>query len=123
MKNYSRQREAIMNVLHSTDMHPTASQVYKRVRQIIPNISLGTVYRNLSALSEAGEILTISVGEGCDHFDGNAKPHLHLHCRNCGNIADVEFDFKSVENKIADLSFAPETSVLVIHGVCKNCNK
>ena len=57
MKNYSRQRETILQVLHSTDTHPTASAVYNEVRKVIPNISLGTVYRNLAALSEEGVIL------------------------------------------------------------------
>ncbi len=123
MKNYSRQREAILNVLRSTDVHPTASEVYKRVRQQIPNISLGTVYRNLSALSEAGDILTISVGEGTDHFDGNAAPHLHLHCRCCGSIADAEFDFSDAQKQINEMGFKSETSILVIHGICKSCNR
>ncbi len=123
MKNYSRQREAILTVLRSTDVHPTASEVYRRVRKQIPNISLGTVYRNLSALSEAGDILTISVGEGTDHFDGNAAPHLHLHCRCCGTIADMKYDFSKALEQIDALGFKSETSVLVIHGVCKSCNR
>ena len=56
MKNYSRQREAILEVLRSTDTHPTASWIYERVREKIPNISLGTVYRNLTVLSENGAL-------------------------------------------------------------------
>ena len=69
MKNYSRQREAIMNVLRSTNTHPTAAWIYEQVRQQIPNISLGTVYRNLAALSESGDILSINVGDGQEHYD------------------------------------------------------
>ena len=55
MKNFSRQREEIIKVLRSIDTHPTAAWVYSRVKEVIPNISLGTVYRNLAALSETGE--------------------------------------------------------------------
>ena len=62
MKNYSRQREAILQVLRSTDTHPSASAVYNEVRKLIPNISLGTVYRNLAALAEDGSVLSLSTG-------------------------------------------------------------
>ena len=89
MKNYSRQRETILQVLYSTDTHPTASAVYNEVRKVIPNISLGTVYRNLAALSEEGVILSLSVGDGYEHFDGNSAPHAHLHCKRCGKIYDA----------------------------------
>ncbi len=82
MKNYSRQREAILQVLRSTDTHPSASAVHNEVRKLIPNISLGTVYRNLAALAEDGVCLP-SVGDGYEHFDGNASPHAHLHCKQC----------------------------------------
>ena len=71
MKNFSRQREEIIRVLRSTDTHPTAAWVYSKVKEAIPNISLGTVYRNLAALSVSGEILSLSVGDGFEHFDGN----------------------------------------------------
>ena len=62
MKNYSRQREAILNVISSTHTHPTADWIYNETRKIIPNLSLGTVYRNLSALKKSGEISSVDVG-------------------------------------------------------------
>ena len=95
MKNYSRQREAILKVLRSTDKHPTATAVYEEVRKVIPNISLGTVYRNLAALSTDGTVLSLSVGDGHEHFDADVTPHAHLHCRQCGRIFDalLERDF------------------------------
>ena len=71
MKNFSRQREEIIRVLRSTDTHPTAAWVYSKVKDPIPNIRLGTVHRNLAALSVSGEILPLSVGDGFEHFDGN----------------------------------------------------
>ena len=89
MKNYSRQREAVLNVLCSTQCHPTAAWIYENVRKVLPNISLGTVYRNLAALSEEGVILSLSVGDGYEHFDGNSAPHAHLHCKRCGKIYDA----------------------------------
>ena len=123
MKNYSRQREAILNELQNRCDHPTANQVYEGVRKVIPNISLGTVYRNLAALVENGDILSVSVGDGFEHFDGDKSFHLHQHCRHCGAIVDVRAD----EGKLKELSyfdgFMPETSVCVVYGTCKNCSQ
>ncbi|MBR4072489.1 MAG: transcriptional repressor [Clostridia bacterium] len=121
MKNYSRQREAILNVLRSTDTHPTAAEVYERVREIIPNISLGTVYRNLDALSASGDILSISVGDGNNHFDGDNSHHLHLNCRFCGKIVDAHFDKTTLDTVAQQKGFTPETLVCVVYGICSDC--
>ena len=123
MANYSKQREAILNELQNRCDHPTAAQVYEGVRKVIPNISLGTVYRNLAALVESGEILSVSVGDGYEHYDGDKSFHLHLHCKCCGAIIDSRVNEESLKS-IANLDgFTPETSVCVVYGLCKNCNK
>lgn len=122
MKNFSRQREAILNVLHSTDVHPTAGWVYERVRETIPNISLGTVYRNLAELTRSGEILSLSVGDGYEHYDGNSAPHAHLHCRICGSIEDAELESNSLADAARCRGFTPDTSVYIAYGVCAECN-
>ena len=123
MKNYSRQREAILNVLRSTDTHPTANWIYNKVREVIPNISLGTVYRNLSALSQSGDILSINVGDGFEHFDGDTKPHLHLHCRTCDCITDAWLDDDPLSEIVTKYNFMPEISVYVVSGICEKCKK
>ncbi len=69
-----------MQALKSPKTHPTASRIYEMVREDIPNISLGTVYRNLAQLDKEGNILTLTVKEGSDHFDGNPEPHYHFDC-------------------------------------------
>jgi len=123
MKNYSRQREAILQVLRSTNTHPTANWIYNQVREQLPNISLGTVYRNLSALSAAGEILAIDVGDGFEHYDGDVSPHLHLSCRKCGDIHDLVLKDDVLSDKAKERGFTPVTSIYVVYGVCKNCNQ
>ena len=121
MKHYSKQRETILQVLRSTDTHPTANWIYNEVKQQIPNISLGTVYRNLSALSASGEILSLNVGDGFEHFDGDISPHAHLHCKTCGKIDDLRLK----DDIIADLAqkhgFSTHTSIYVAYGICENC--
>ena len=121
MKNYSRQREAIINVLRSTNTHPTAAWIYEQVREQIPNISLGTVYRNLAALSESGEILSINVGDGQEHYDGDNKAHLHLHCKTCGSIKDLSLASDPLSDMAEKEGFETETSIYLLCGTCEKC--
>ncbi len=122
MKNYSRQREAILEIVSASHSHPTAAQVYAAVKEKIPNISLGTVYRNLAQLSQNGDILMLSVGEGCERYDGNVLAHLHLHCKVCGNIFDIPLDENNELNALAQKEgFKCESTICIIEGICKDC--
>lgn len=123
MANYSKQREAILNELQNRYDHPTAAQVYEGVKKQIPNISLGTVYRNLSSLVKSGEIISVSVGDGQEHFDGDKSFHLHLHCECCGAIIDSRVDPKAIKHITNFNDFTPKNSVCVVYGLCKNCAK
>lgn len=87
---YSRQREAIKNFLMTRRDHPTADVVYNSVRNEFPNISLGTVYRNLTLLADIGEIARLRVGDGVDHFDYNTSPHSHFICTECSRVIDLD---------------------------------
>ena len=122
MKNYSRQREAILNVLRSSKGHPTADEVYRQVREEIPNISLGTVYRNLALLRKEGNILSVSVGDGSEHFDGDCSPHIHLHCSECGKIHDLTLERDVITELAAKSGFTPHGCVYVVYGKCADCN-
>lgn len=123
MKNYSRQREAIIEYLKNSKEHPTAAKVYEEVRKVIPNISLGTVYRNLAKLSENGNILGISVSDGFEHFDGDISAHLHLTCKNCGKIIDVPLHEEIIFALAREEGFIPETLACVVYGFCAHCNQ
>lgn len=87
---YSRQREAIKSDLISRKDHPTAEMVYENIRRIYPNVSLGTVYRNLSLLVELGEIQKLDGFAGRVHFDGRTDYHAHFLCESCGCVSDLE---------------------------------
>lgn len=89
MLKYSKQRESIKNFLVTRYDHPTAETIYLNIRREFPNISLGTVYRNLNLLAEIGEIQKLSPGIGPDRFDGNPAPHYHFICRHCGCVMDL----------------------------------
>ena len=79
MIKYSRQRESIVNFLASRTDHPTAETIYQNIKKEFPNISLGTVYRNLSLLEEIGEIIKISTGVGPDHYGLQHSASLSLY--------------------------------------------
>ena len=91
MVKYSRQREGILRNLQSRRDHPTADMIYDSVRKEYPNISLGTVYRNSTFLTETGQIIKISTQMGADRYDGFIKPHNHFICRECGMVEDMEY--------------------------------
>lgn len=89
---YSRQRQMIYNFLMTRKDHPTADVVYRNVREEFPNISLGTVYRNLTLLADMGEIQRLQVGDGVDHFDADTSKHCHFICSNCSAVTDIQLD-------------------------------
>ena len=121
---YSRQREAIRSSLMNRTDHPTAETVYLSIKDEFPNISLGTVYRNLSLLADMGEILKISTENGPDRFDGNVKPHYHLFCRCCGGVSDLMIDLPEQEIRDAakDYRGSIEGISLQFTGVCESCS-
>ena len=89
---YSRQRESIKACLMSRKDHPTADALYTSIREQFPNISLGTVYRNLSFLVDNGQAVKVPCEDGSVHFDGNVMPHYHFQCTECGAVIDLDFD-------------------------------
>ena len=122
---YSRQREAIKNYLEGRKDHPTADMVYTAIREVYPNISLGTVYRNLTLLAKQGEISKISCGETSDRFDIRTDPHYHFICEKCGRLEDLpDMDMQAVnawagENYDGDI-FGHQ---LYFYGRCRECRE
>ena len=122
---YSRQREAIKEFMMTRKDHPTADVVYMNVRKEFPNISLGTVYRNLTLLSDMGELLRLRVGDGLDHFDATITPHYHFICKDCGAVTDLEIPIMHSINTAADENFNGRIDghVTYFYGTCGHCLK
>lgn len=120
---HSRQRDMIKAFLMTRRDHPTADMVYANVRQQNPNISLGTVYRNLTLLAELGEIQRLRVGDGVDHFDADISPHYHFVCTECGSVIDLKMDSIEHITEIAGAGFDGHIAghVTYFYGVCGNC--
>ena len=120
---FSRQRESIKEFLMSRNDHPTADTVYENMKIIYPNISLGTVYRNLSLLADIGEIQKLSNFGGADRFDRRTDEHCHFMCTECGKVMDLHSqDFDSLVEK-AEENFTGRITGCSIRffGVCEEC--
>ena len=121
---YSRQREAIKNYLQGREDHPSADMVYDGIRGEFPNISLGTVYRNLSLLTELGEIIKIPT-EGADRFDARVAPHNHFICKSCGRVMDSMISVKNPVEEINAQWYGGEVEEcrMEFYGICNECKK
>ncbi len=119
----TKQRKAILRVLKNTESHPTADWIYEQVKKEIPNISLGTVYRNLNVLSELGKIQILDYGSTYSRYDGNPKNHYHFRCEKCGRVYDINVDLFDDINKIVNEKTAFQVSEhrLEFTGLCPEC--
>lgn len=122
---YSKQREALLTLLRSTRSHPSADWLYENLRKDFPNISLGTVYRNLAVLADNGDIVKIQTASNKEHFDGFTHTHHHFVCRNCDSIIDVDIDgMENAEKQAAaKLNADIEDYSLVFYGICNECSQ
>ncbi|MEA3288001.1 MAG: transcriptional repressor [Candidatus Marinimicrobia bacterium] len=120
---YSKQRETILQVIRSTVVHPNVEWIYQETQKVIPNISLGTVYRNLTQLVENGQILKLK-DEAMVRYDGNTLHHDHFRCTKCGKWYDIEIlDRKTIESFNQKYKFEIKSVNLELEGVCENCLK
>ena len=119
----SKQREAIISYLKSTPSHPTAYAIYEMVRKEIPDISLGTVYRNLRLLKQEDLILELDLTGNLSRFDGNTCPHYHFRCERCGRIFDLDepVDMECNDRVARRTGFKVTHHVLEFRGRCRDC--
>ncbi len=122
-RKHSRQREAIYEYLHGRTDHPTADAVYTGVRQILPNISLGTVYRNLILLRDIGMVQAVDVGDGTLHFDADLSEHSHFICRGCGCVQDIWMKPDEEIRRKAAAQFSGQINGCnaYFYGLCSDC--
>ena len=119
MRN-TKQRSLVLEVVNHNDCHPTALEVYQECKKVIPNISLGTVYRNLNFLALQGEIQRVEVPGHIERYD---KRHSHDHfiCIKCGNIIDLK------QRSILSRKMIKGNQILTFktyyNGICHDCLK
>ena len=124
MLKYSRQRESIKNFLIGRYDHPTAETIYKNMKMEYPNISLGTVYRNLNHLCQRGLIRRVGTVDGQERYDGVITPHSHFICDRCGAILDLSEHSPGrdwLEAVGVQYGFQAEGCEFIVRGVCRDC--
>jgi len=121
----SKQRRVILETLQGVTSHPTADELFAMVREKLPQVSLGTVYRNLEMLSETGQIQKLELAGVQRHYDGEASPHLHIRCAECDRVADVHDvdgpNLDSVFPKTTGNGFHVTGYRLELSGLCPHC--
>ena len=126
MIRYSKKREAILNAIRSTTCHPSAEWIYQTLKPTHPDLSLGTVYRNLVFFQQQGQVQSVGVVNGQERFDGNTAPHSHFVCTNCGAVIDlhsIKLDSSLTRDVSEQYGLAVECHELTFYGRCQTCMK
>ena len=123
-RNYSRKREAILAKIRSTKSHPTADWVFQELREELPDLSLATVYRNISLFKEEGSVVSVGTVSGQERFDGNVLPHGHFVCRQCNAVIDIDTptDKPEITAYLGNIQrFKVDRVDLTAYGLCEDC--
>lgn len=125
-KRNTIQRQLVIAAVRFLADHPTAEEVYDRITMEYPDISKGTVYRNLNSLVESGLLGKVSVPSGADRFDHILARHYHIKCTHCGKLMNVEnFDYiPDMDAKVASVTgYKMNHRDIVFSGLCPECQK
>lgn len=122
--NFSSKREAIFKTIASTKSHPSAAWVYDRLKDEIPNLSLGTVYRNIALFKEQGKVITVATVDGEERIDADTSDHAHFVCEHCSRVFDLNSGpLAALENTLTQNGFEVNRKNVVFHGKCCDCCK
>lgn len=122
----SVKRDAMLDLLRTTNCHPSADWVFQQLRPMFPDLSLGTVYRNLNQLCEHGLIKRVGTVNGQERYDGDVSPHAHFVCTRCGSIIDLPLNPPTqgyVEECSKQFGFEAESYEVHVKGLCQACKK
>ncbi len=117
------QRRIVLNAVRSLPIHPTAEEIYSHVAEEHPNISKGTIYRNLNLLADQGEVLRVRIPDGADRYDYKTERHYHVRCIRCGRVFDVDMPCREdiLEGITDSHGFIFTDFDIVFTGVCPDC--
>lgn len=124
-RRFSKQRQIIYNAIKTNPVHPSADMIYNMLKEEYPELSLGTVYRNLNVLSDMGLIVKISSGLESEHYDGNTDNHYHFICTKCSKMFDIDIPYQA--NIVTDAQKNSSHKIIehdiVFSGICESCCK
>ena len=118
---YSHQKQTLIDILKNSEKHYSTEQIHNKLKKVIPNVSLMTVYRNLNKLVKEGVVLPFHI-DNVMHFCGNNKQHFHMHCVDCGKVVDgYRTEINNAVESAINKDFYPLSNGMVIRGFCGNC--
>lgn len=120
----SKKRQAIYDALCNTTEHPSAEMLYKQLKPDVPDISLGTVYRNLAMFVEDGDAVIVGNVDGEARYDAHTDSHPHFVCRKCGHVIDImlDADIKALYDKVYSATGCKaDNHALTFYGLCDKC--
>lgn len=123
---YSKKRADMLTLIQSTDCHPSAEWVYQKLKPTHPDLSLGTVYRNLIFFQNHGLIQSVGVVQGQERFDAVTQPHSHFVCECCGSVIDlpkISLDADLDQSVSRQYGLAVSRHELTFHGLCPTCSQ
>ena len=122
-KNF-RKRNAILSYLQGTNAHPSAETIYSDLKAQIPDLSMGTVYRNLNLFRQQGLVSSVATVHGVERFDANTEPHVHFICEGCDAVVDLH-QLSTPQSLCSDAESAIGCAVsgcqLSFTGKCRTC--
>ena len=121
----SRQRDRILEILERSRNHPTANWIYARLRKEFPDLSMGTVYRNLGVLVEQGLANRIDFGSTFDRYEARILPHYHFICESCGSVTDLEVPVdQTLTKRLREATGLRATRHEIrLYGTCRKCER
>jgi Fe2+ or Zn2+ uptake regulation protein len=120
---FTKQRQAVLEVVRASSEHPDAAHVFDEVRRIVPSISLGTVYRSLDALVQEGHLIQVQQPGMSTRYDARLEDHAHFICATCGEVSDVMTELPDLVNIVAPHlpGFEVREAKVAFHGICERC--
>jgi Fur family ferric uptake transcriptional regulator len=115
------QKRIILEELEKTKKHPTAEALFGKVKKRLPEISIGTVYRNLELLAESGKAQRLVDRKRKNRFDGNPERHFHIECTNCGRVDDLPDNTARILENDIDIDYEITGYNLHFYGLCPDC--
>ena len=124
VRRRSKKRDAILQCIKESTIHPSAEWIYTQLKDEYPDLSLGTVYRNLALFRESGEIVRVATVNGVDRMDGVTAPHSHFICDECGAVLDIEVSADVIRSNLEKKYGCDiRRTEMIFRGCCSRCRK
>ncbi len=125
LTKHFRKRDTILNYLCHTSAHPSAERIFTDLKEEIPDLAIGTVYRNLTLFKKKGLISSVATVHGVERFDANTDPHVHFICNHCDAVIDLhEMQVPETLHTLAETCCdgEVESCQLSFTGLCRKCS-